>query len=318
MVNDIIRLHLTSVDNFRFFGGGPFLFNLLTFMEYASNNFFIPEEEGLSICLIRCLAARCGFNVITKQKNGQLWYRLRREAIPCEHLYSWKEKNVLNYIDIADLHIGHPDCEIERIKDTLRYAVSQQVDYVFIAGDLLDGIREDDRQQLESILEERLDMAYSIFRKYPLKIRVIPGNHEFTYDLKGLWNPLRMLEERLLSSECDFKVYDGYIQDFDLAGVVKRMMHLECYYHQENEFSIMHRLYEFNERSGLMVKCRDGVKRPIRLLQCGHYHKRIEAYDSDYNVYITQPGSFVRGQNFRTPFIHVKGEVLDDLRIVRG
>ena len=60
------------------------------------------------------------------------------------------------------------------------------------------------------------------------------------------------------------------------------------------------------------------VKRPIRFLHCGHIHKRIEVYDSDFNVFITQPGAFIKEQNFRRPFIHVKGEVLDDLRIVRG
>ena len=69
---------------------------------------------------------------------------------------------------------------------------------------------------------------------------------------------------------------------------------------------------------GLNVKCSDGKKRPIRFLQCGHIHKTIEIYNSSFNVFISQSGSFVRDQNYYMPFIHVKGEVTEDLRILRG
>lgn len=287
-------------------------------MEYANYNFCSPEECGISPGLLHYLASRCGFSVMTRRREGKIQYKLKRERIPCEKLYSRKDSRFLNYIDLADLHIGNCRCEIDRIKETLRYAARHNVNYVFIAGDLLDGVYDITSQDVKEVYERQIDLAYSIFRKFPLDIRVIPGNHEFTFDLSGFINPLRVLEEQLQSEECFFKVYDGYIQDFEMAGIVKRMMHLENYYRQGNEFSAVHRLYEFHERGGLQVKCQDGMKKPLRFLHCGHIHKRVELYDSDYNVYITQPGAFICEQNFRNPYIHVQGEVLDDLRIVRG
>lgn len=295
--------------------------NLLTMMEDATHHLFLPEEHHIPAYIWVSVAERCGFICEKHRKNGKLYYRLKRKDIYCERLYSRKEKTTFNYIDMADLHIGHSDCEEDRIKEALRYAESNKVDYVFIAGDLFDGTFDrDELNDAKDRFEQQIDKAFSIFKKFPnLKILAIPGNHEFSFMLKGFYyNPLYVLENKLNEEGCNFKAYPSYIQDFEIAGVIKRMMHLESYYHKENEYSLVHRLYEFNEHGGLIVKCEDNEKRPIRFLHCGHIHKKIEVYDSDFNVFITQPGAFIKEQNFRRPFIHVKGEVLDDLRIVRG
>ena len=294
--------------------------NLLTLMEDATHNPFSPEDYQIPVHLWITIVERCGFSYERFRKKGKFYYRLKRKEIPCEKLYSRQDKTTFNFIDMADLHIGHPDCEEDRIREALKYAADNNVDYVFIAGDVLNGVYDAEKCDAEDKLHRQIDKAFLIFRKFPnLSIKVIPGNHEFTFVMNGLfYNPLTLLESRLVDEGCDFKAYPGYIQDFEIAGIIKRMMHLESYYHQENEYSLVHRLYEFNEHGGLMVKCKDYVKRPIRFFHCGHIHKRIEVYDSDYNVFITQPGAFIKEQNFRRPFIHVKGEVLQDLRIVRG
>lgn len=292
--------------------------NLLTLMEQATHNLFSPEEYNIPTYLWHSIAEQCGFTYERHRRHGKVYYRLKRKEIPCEKLYSRDEKTTFNYIDMADLHIGHPECEESRIREALRYAEDNGVDYVFIAGDTFNGAYNNDNAEEE--LERQVDKAFSIFRRHPdLSILVIPGNHEFSFVFNGIYySPLKRLENLLVEEGCNFKAYSGYIQDFEMAGVIKRMMHLESYYHQGNEYSLVHRLYEFNEHGGLMVKCEDHIKRPIRFLHCGHIHKKIEVYDSDFNVFVTQPGAFIKEQNFRRPFIHVKGEVLDDLRIVRG
>ena len=287
-------------------------------MEFANSNYFLLEEKALKKEFLYDLAKRCGFRVKTHKKDGKIYYRLKKLGIPCEHLYSKEERSTFNFLDMADLHIGNSECEVDRIKDALNYAVKQNVDYVFIAGDVLDGAYNVDRKDIQIAYRKQIDMAFSLFRKYPLDIRVIPGNHEFSFDYYGITNPLKLLEMRLQNEGCRFKVYDGYIQDFEMAGVIKRMMHLENYYYQDNVFAVIQRLHEFEEHGGLTVNCPDGVKRPVSFLECGHVHKTAEFYNSALNVYITQPGSFISNQNFYMPFIHVKGEVLDDLRIVRG
>ena len=287
-------------------------------MESANANFFHLGEKGIRKDLMYDLASRCGFKVLSKTKNDVTQYRLKKVGIPCERLYTREDKTTINFIDIADLHIGNSDCEISKIRNVLDYAVRQNVDYVFSAGDILDGVFSSmEIRDAQVICSKQIDAAYSIFRNYPLDIRVVPGNHDFTFDFVGIRNPLRILEEKLKNEKCNFKVYDGYIQDFEMAGIVKRMMHLENFYLQDNVVAVIQRLHEFKEHGGLMVKCEDGVKRPLRFLECGHIHKTAEMYDWESKVTITQPGSFVYGQNYYMPFIHVKGEVLDDLRIVR-
>ena len=131
-------------EDFQEFGGGDVLVNLLTLMEYATCNLFSPEEKGISIPLWLSLVQRCGFTCQTHKKNKEVFYRLRRDQIPCVRLYTREDKSSLNFIDMADLHIGHPECDEERIKEALRYAVNNKVDYVFIAGDILDGVFEPD------------------------------------------------------------------------------------------------------------------------------------------------------------------------------
>lgn len=292
--------------------------NLLTFLEEANSGYFLLEEKEIKKEFLYYLAQRCGFKVIAKKKNGRTYYLLKKLGIPCERLYTREEKNTFNYIDMADLHIGNEACEISKIKCILSYAVREHVDYVFIAGDVLDGVNDSNSSNAVEIFERQISLAFSIFRNYPLDIRVIPGNHDFTFDYVGIRNPLRTLEKRLQDEVCNFKVYDGNIQDFEIAGVIKRMVHLESYYFHDNVPSAVQRLYEFNEHGSLSVKCDDNEYRPIKFFECGHVHKTIEMYDSKYNVYISQPGCFLSGQSYYEPFIHVKGEVLDDLRIVRG
>lgn len=287
-------------------------------METANAGYIPIDDKGIDSSLLYDLAARCGFKVLTSKDGGRVLYKLKKLGIPYERLYTRQEKSTFNFIDIADLHIGDENCEISKIRTVLEYAVKNNVDYIFIAGDLFNGIEERDGNNAKSILEKQLDIAVSIFRRYPVTIKATPGNHEFTFDYMGLTNPLRMLEERLEGEKCNFKAFDSYIQDFEIAGIIKRMMHLEDFYRHDRTFSAIQRLYTFEANGGLYVKCLDGKRRPLRFLQCGHVHKTIEMYNSDFNVYITQPGSFVREQNYYMPFIHVKGEVTDDLRILRG
>lgn len=293
--------------------------NLLTFMESANADYVTIDDKGISKKLLTSVANRCGFGVMSMRENDRSYYRLKKIGIHCEKLYDHNERSTFNFLDIADLHLGHPSCEIAKIRSTLDYAVKKGVDYVFIAGDLLDGVYPGcERKNVKGLFENQMEIAISLFRKYPLDFRVIPGNHEFQFDYYGIQNPLSQLEYELRSEQCKFRAYSGYIQDFEIAGVIKRMMHLEAYYYHDNVFSTVQRLHEFKEHGGLYVKCDDGIKRPIRFLQCGHIHKTVEIYNPDFNVYISQPGSFVRKQNYYMPHIHVKGEVLDDLRIVRG
>ena len=168
--------------------------NLLTFMEDANYNDFLLEQKQIKKDLVYDLARRCGFKVLTHSTEGRVYYRLKKVGIPCERLYTHEEKTTFNYLDLADLHIGNSDCQIGKIRYVLNEAVKNKVDYVFIAGDVLDGLTYPSRKDVKEIYKCQIGMAFFLFKDYPnLDFRVIPGNHDVTFDFFGIKSPLRFL-----------------------------------------------------------------------------------------------------------------------------
>ena len=161
--------------------------NLLTFMEDANYNDFLLEQKQIKKDLVYDLARRCGFKVLTHSTEGRVYYRLKKVGIPCERLYTREEKTTFNYLDLADLHIGNSDCQIGKIRYVLNEAVKNKVDYVFIAGDVLDGLTYPSRKDVKEIYKCQIGMAFFLFKDYPnLDFRVIPGNHDFNYGYSRL------------------------------------------------------------------------------------------------------------------------------------
>ena len=103
--------------------------------------------------------------------------------------------------------------------------------------------------------------------------------------------------------------------DFIIAGVVKRMMHLESYHPREGSNHAYDRLNNFNEHGGLKTYyC--GDKYQIRFLQCGHIHRREVLFDPAKKVYITEPGSFIKSEMLYRPYVMLRGQILGENRNV--
>ncbi len=150
-----------------------------------------------------------------------------------------------------------------------------------------------------------------------MNYHAINGNHEYCFEQLGVSHPLKVLEEKLRGVGINFTAYDTYIMDFVIAGVIKRMIHLESYYEKKTVCHSMERLYEFNRNGGLNVTTSEGNVLPIRFLTCGHVHLTMELYSSLYNVYVVQPGSLIVSENPYDSGIFIRGEVTKENNIIR-
>ena len=216
---------------------------------------------------------------------------------------------------------------IRLAKETVREAAGEK-EPVFIAGDIFEAVYDvtqydfrimnpKKQKQVEKCFKSQLYTIFKILREYDLSYYAINGNHEYGYEQLGIMNPLKQLEEKLRCEGIDFNSYGTYIVDFLIAGVVKRVMHLESYYERKTVCNAMERLYEFERHGGLNVKISETEKVPIRFLECGHVHLTMELYSARHNVYVMQPGSLIVTENPYESGIFVRGEVTKERNIVR-
>lgn len=307
--------------------------NMLRMLETANEDFvpFRREELGMEPRIFVDVAQRCGFETVFRGKGYKKRIKLRKRGIPIEMLYDKETSNKINYLDIADIHAGHPDFSPEMLDTVLSkyyHDGKPTVDYVFIAGDLFEGITDIDysyelvmanprmHAQVEGILRHQVNLLFNVLVKYDFDYRAINGNHEYTFEQLGFDSPIKLLEEKMHKAGKRFKYYDTYIVDFIMGGVVKRMMHLESFYQRDGAVHSYDRLATFKRHGGLHPHYED-KRYPIRFFQCGHIHRREELYEARDKVFISQSGSFIKTELFYLPAIHVKGTVLDDDRILR-
>ena len=307
--------------------------NMLRMLEAANEEFiaFRREELGMEPRIFVDVAYRCGFEAVFRGKGTKKRIKLRKRGIPIVKLYDKETSNKINYLDIADIHAGHPDFSPEMLDEVLsKYHRDGKpsVDYVFIAGDLFEGVTDKEfcfelvnaqprmHTFVEGILKHQVNLLFNVLSKYDFDYRAINGNHEYTFEQLGFDSPIKLLEEKMRKAGKKFTYYDTYIVDFIMGGVVKRMMHLESFYQRDGAVHSYDRLETFKRHGGLNP-CYEGKKYPIRFFQCGHIHRREELYEARDKVFISQSGSFIKTELFYLPVIHVKGEVLEDNRILR-
>lgn len=306
---------------------------MLRMLETANEDYipFSREELGMEPRIFENVAKRCGFETVFRGKGTKKSIRLRKRGIPIIMLYDKDTSNKFNYLDIADLHVGHQDFSPEMLENVLaRYYRDgkPQVDYVFIAGDLFEGIPETEfsydlvmanprmHDQAEAILKHQVNLLFNVLSKFDFDYRAINGNHEYTFEQIGIESPIKLLETKMRNAGKRFTYYDTYIVDFVIAGVVKRMMHLESYQQRDGAIHAYDRIARFKTHGGLNPYF-ENKKYPIRLFQCGHVHRREELYESKDKIFISQSGSFIKKELLYVPAIHMKGTVLEDKRILR-
>lgn len=265
----------------------------------------LPEFEYLKNFIVRN-----NMELLEKfDKKGKKFYKVVRKCIPV-HFISDSSDNKFSFLDLSDLHIGHPEFNEELLRNKLEEAIENQVQYVFIAGDIFEGVQKwipyEDALKIQF---KQLDKAFKIFMDYPLNYYVINGNHDYSFEAFGLHNPIHLLENRLRQIGINFNFFDTFMIDFIVSGVAKRVMHIEKYKKNKYEPCVIERINRFSDSE--MVVYYDGKNYPIRFFVCGHIHVNMELYYERKKVYISQPGSFVQGREKCERGNFVTGEIIN-------
>ncbi len=305
--------------------------NALKLLETANHQTILADssELGMQLELFKSIAIRCGFTVIMGELDGKPTIRLRKKRIPLVRLYEREVNHKFHFLDIADLHVGNPDFDEGKLFSLLEEATKRKVTEVFIAGDLFEAIdnpqeldfrimNAEKKEEVAQIYKSQLRKLYRIFRRFELRYYAINGNHEYAFEQLGIMSPTKELEKRLENEGISFKSYDTYLVDFEIAGVIKRVIHLESYYENERGLPpVLERLNEFYDHGGLSVAISKSQSLPVRFLQCGHVHIPMELYSAEHQVFVTQPGSFLKRNLSNNPGIFVRGEITPELHVIR-
>ena len=264
--------------------------NLLHICETMINRWFFKDEIPVTVETLRRFAEKNNLELKRKIVRDREKYKMVRRRIPV-HFISGDEENVIRFLDIADVHIGNPNFEEYILRDTLQQAVSMNFKRVFVAGDLFEGVTSDCNHLKAH--DEQIEMAYQIFKDYPLTYYVINGNHDYTFEQLGMSNPVRILANRLQEIGIDFNFFDTYVMDFIIGGVVKRVMHVERQDFTKKKIFAIEKLRQFEKELGLVVLYNEN-EYSVRLFQAGHIHTNVQMYYPKRKIFISQSGSFLR------------------------
>lgn len=309
--------------------------NILKLFEIAAED-GIPysyDELGTNPDIFMNIAKKCGFSTMIRTDGEQKIISIHREKVPSIMLYDKQDSNEFCFLDMGDLHIGDVNSAENILERTLAFYSNPKngpvPKYVFLAGDLISGVNNPSysyellsvnkiiKECVGDIREKQVSKIVSILSKFDFEYWAINGNHEYTFDVLGFKPTLGLVEKRMKQLGKKFNFVDSYIVDFIIAGVAKRMMHLEQYYKIiPGQHLVLERVREFQEDEDFSASY-NGKKYPIRFFHCGHLHTWNDMYDHANKLYISQPGSWIISDMFYEPVVIMKGRVMENGLIFR-
>lgn len=264
--------------------------NLLHICETMINRSFSEEEIAVPIDVLEKFAEKNNLELRKKIIKNKNRYKIVRRKIPI-HYVSGDEENLINFLDISDIHIGNSNFDEQMLRSTLKQAMDMGIKIVFIAGDVFEGVTTDN--DVLKIRNDQIEYAYQIFKDYPLKYYVINGNHDYTFEQFDMSNPIKILANRLQNMGINFNFFDTYVMDFIIGGVVKRVMHVERQDFTKKRIFAIEKLKQFEKELGLTV-IYEGNEYPVRFFQAGHIHVNVQMYYAKRKIFISQSGSFLK------------------------
>ena len=281
--------------------------NLLHLCETMTTEWVNESDIRVPIDVFEKFAIRNNFIIKRKQdKYKNYKYKLLRKSIPV-YFISGEEINEFKFMDISDIHIGHKDFNESALREKLKYALENDIQQVFIAGDVFEGACSVGQDILYC---SQIDLAYNIFKDYPLTYYVINGNHDYSFEQCGFPNPLRMLANRLQDIGISFNYFDVYLMDFVICGVIKRVMHVERQDFNKKRIFAALKVKMFEE-DNLLTNTYNNVEYPVRFFQVGHIHVNVQMFYSRKRVYISQSGSFLKSFNEDDRANIIQGKVIE-------
>ena len=255
--------------------------NLLHLCETMADRWCEESEFRIPIEDLKKFAKRNHLTIDRKKSDEKILYKISRKKIPVFFI-SGEEESEFKFMDIADLHIGNKKFNENALREKLEYALQNGIKMVFIAGDLFEGCCN---ESVEAHYYEQIELAYSIFKDYPLTYYAINGNHDYSFEQIGLQNPIKRLECMLRAQGINFNFFDVYLMDFIICGVIKRVMHVERQDFSKKRIFAALKLKTFDEQKKL-TNYYKGKEYKVRFFQVGHIHVNVQMYYAKRKIFI--------------------------------
>lgn len=254
---------------------------------------WLKENEIDNISAIKKIAQDSGYEILQRKEGKTKFVRFRMNTIPT--IFVTSEKNV-KFLCISDLHIASTLINKEKIKCVLRKAKKMGVKYVFISGDLCDGIQMGRRHEesiTTAISEQQANEVVEILKAYDFKYFAIGGNHDFSFDLDGQQNPLRIVEAKMKEMGRFFKFIPSFCASLIISDFALKLVHIDSSFaHCDTKEPCIQYFEKTILKRPLEIK-HTGKSYPLKIVQIGHMHSHfLKNYKlKQLNFYILQPGS---------------------------
>lgn len=240
--------------------------------QYSLEELNLTENE-IYILIKRGYNIKNQYDIPTKRR---VYYIVEQDDMAYTIISKMKKNQdqEIKIMQLADLHAGSKFFDEKSLRRTLQVAVDRGVEYVHIAGDLMDGhnmFRGQNLELAEGTAEGQINILLSILLDYDLCYIATKGNHDESFITDGNYNPLKILEMRMIRNGGQFTYLDSYEGNIVHCGVIFRLIHLAGGNSRSKSYKVQSFIDNTLESYG--NDCMLGNEQyNIRSVQAGHFH----------------------------------------------
>ena len=224
----------------------------------------------------------------------------------------------LKILQLSDLHIGSSLFDEEFLRKLLKIAEKKKVDYVHIAGDLIDGhhmFRGHERELFYPTASEQVEKSVNILNDYNLKFIISKGNHDESFVKDGGINPLKIIEKNLNKNAPKCIYLDAYEGNIIHYGICFRLIHLAGMNSKSKTYKLQTYWNSYVSNEGNDIIC--GTKKyNIRSVQGGHFHNFTSFSINGIDFSMAASTKYDAGFVTRTGIKPVLGGILTEYEIL--
>lgn len=232
---------------------------------------------------------RCKIKVEKTEIEGEEYYKLvSKDTITLPISTSSDKIRTCNFACLSDIHAGYRDIDLEKLDSFLSKAKRHKIKYMLIAGDLFEGIynnEENNNELVEKTPEGQAKILFDVFKNYDFCYIFINGNHDYSFEINGLKNPNEILLKSLRNAEIESYFLDTFFANVIINGIGIRLIHLNRSYNKNGDLSSC---IKYTSEIGDKV-CWDGNEYPLSVVIAGHIH--LHEFYKYKQTLILQPGS---------------------------
>lgn len=232
---------------------------------------------------------RCKIKVEKTEIEGEEYYKLvSKDTITLPISTSSNKIRTCNFACLSDIHAGYRDIDLEKLDSFLSKAKRHKIKYMLIAGDLFEGIynnEENNNELVEKTPEGQAKILFDVFKNYDFCYIFINGNHDYSFEINGLKNPNEILLKSLRNAEIESYFLDTFFANVIINGIGIRLIHLNRSYNKNGDLSSC---IKYTSEIGDKV-CWDGNEYPLSVVIAGHIH--LHEFYKYKQTLILQPGS---------------------------